>query len=132
MGGSLFRRAAVVQRVSYRLKRQVGCCVRRSKRTRAGSSCLRGGGTALKLYVRAVRYALVMVGFDTNERHYTGGRLLSFNARPWYDVSTAASNAKLASRVRSKHGLTLAVSGEVAQHSSLPGARAAPRWLWSA
>ena len=170
--------------------------------TRAGSSCLWGGGAALKLAGRARRAALVIAGLSLVKEHYTGGRLISFGARPavvrfaschfqrqsgcrlcskrtragarrlWrggadLELSAraprcagcgllrtfrgvlhgrgvyllrrvaaarrpaAASNAKPAAALEaSAHVLALAVSGEVAQHSSLWGARAAPRWFW--
>ena len=48
---SLLRHAAMVRRVSCRFLRQAGCRMR-SKRTRAGPSCLWGGGAARKRSMR--------------------------------------------------------------------------------
>ena len=106
-----------------------GCGVR-SKRTRAGSSCLWGGGAARKLSARA-RAALV--GLGTNEQRYAAGRLLLFVPCPWCGVPPAASETKAdAAWEASACALALAVSGEVAQHSSSSGVRASPLWLWLA
>ena len=91
-GALLFRRAAVVRHVSYRLKLEAGCRVR-SKRTRAGARSLSGGGAVLEV-PRARFVAPVVVGLNPIKKRCTGERLLSFGARPWCDVLAAASNAK--------------------------------------
>ena len=83
----------MVRRFSYRLQREAGCRVR-SKCTRDGFSCLWGDGAAPKLAGRARRAALDVVGLGPIEERRTGGRILSFGAQAWCDVSAAASNAK--------------------------------------
>ena len=124
---SLFWHLAVVRRVGCRLQRQAGCRVS-SNRTRAGSSCLWGGYAA-----RARLAALVAVCIGAMKERCTGGRRLSFDTRPWCDVSGAASNAKPAAAcAASAQAPALAISREEAQHSSLLRARASLRWLWSA
>ena len=117
---SLFWHLAVVRRVGCRLQRQAGCRVS-SNRTRAGSSCLWGGYAA-----RARLAALVAVCIGAMKERCTGGRRLSFDTRPWCDVSAAAPNAKLAAAcAASALALLLAFSKEEAQHSSLLRARLA-------
>ena len=98
-------------------------------RKRHCAGCLSGGGEIRELAARARRAALVVVVLRTMEGHCTGGRPLSFGARPWCDVRAVTSNAQPASRARDASATALAVSREVAKHASLPRARAVPRWL---
>ena len=69
---------------------------------------------------RARRPALVLVDLGPVEEHCTGERSLSFDARPWFDVSAAAWNAKSAAACEaSARAPVLAVSGEEVQYPSL-------------
>ena len=63
-------------------------------RERHCAGCLSGGGKTRKLAARARRAALAAVGVRAQEGHCTGGRPLSFGARPWCDVRAVASNAQ--------------------------------------
>ena len=68
---------------------------------------LLGQGAARELAARARRAALVVVDSGHVKGHCTGGRPLCFVARPWCDVSAAASNANakpaFAWHVRARH-----------------------------
>ena len=115
----------MARRASFRLQRQAG--YRACKRTRAGA-CSLWRGAALELAARARRAALVVFELGRTEGLCAGEKLLSFDMRPWCDVPASASNAKPAAACEvSARALALEVSGEEAQHSSLPHARAAPR-----
>ena len=63
-------------------------------RKRHCAGCLSGGGETRELAARARRAALVVICLRTMEGHCTGGRPLSFGARPWCDVRAVASNAQ--------------------------------------
>ena len=65
------------------------------------------------------------------EGHCTGGRPLSFGARPWCDVRAVTSNAQpaFAWHARKRHCAGCLSGG--GKHASLPRARAVPRWLRS-
>ena len=96
--------------------------------TRAGSSCLWGGGAALKLAGRARRAALVVVSVGPIEEFCTGGRLLSMarSRGATFQLPPPTSNAKPTTAcAASAHAPALAVSGEEAQYSSLLRARRA-------
>ena len=56
----------------------------------------RRGGAACKLYVRARRAALVVVGPGTVQQNCTSWGAFFFRARQWCDVPAAASNNRLA------------------------------------
>ena len=82
---------------------------------------------------------MIVVGLCPMIWRRTGERPFSFGARLWCDVPAAAFDAKpnvpaAPSRAScgTGGGLALTVSGEEGNHSSLPHARAAPHWLWSA
>ena len=66
----------------------------RGTRERHCAGCLSGGGETRKLAARARRAALVLFGLRTMKGYCTGGRPLSFGARPWCDVRAVASNAQ--------------------------------------
>ena len=63
-------------------------------RKRHCAGCLSGGGETRELAARARRAALVVMCLPTMEGHCTGGRPLSFGARPWCDVRAVTSNAQ--------------------------------------
>ena len=81
----------MVQRASCGLQYTVGC-VAWHARARHCTGCLSGRGAARELYAGARRVTLVVVGPCPMEGHCTSGRPPSFVARPWCDVSAAASN----------------------------------------
>ena len=58
------------------------------------AGCLPGGGDTRELAARARRVVLAAIGPRAIEWHCTGGRRLSFGARPWCDVRAVASNAQ--------------------------------------
>ena len=75
---------------------------------------------------------MVMVGARPAKACIDGEIILPFGARSWYNVLAAATN--LMPAPRGSHGAgasVLAVSENVAQHSSLLCVRAVPRSLWS-
>ena len=119
MGWSLFRCAAVVRRVSYRLQRQAGCraCALASHALALARSLERWRSTQA-CRARAPRRA----GYGRLRPHKerrTGGRLIRFGARPWYDVPAATFSANPATAcAASAHAPALAVSGEEVQYSS--------------
>ena len=53
--------------------------------------CLSGGGAVREIAACARRAVLVVVGLCPVKGHCTGGKPLSFGARPWCDVSATAS-----------------------------------------
>ena len=55
------------------------------------AGCLSGGGAARAHATRTRCVALVLIGLCVPESHCTSRRPLPFAARPWYDVSGAAS-----------------------------------------
>ena len=66
------------------------------------------------------------------QKHCSGGRPLSFGARPCCDVPAAASNTQQTFSWRTRERATaLAVSPDEAEHARLRCARAVPRWLYS-
>ena len=89
---SLLRCKTVVRRASCDLQRAAGIRVPRDERHCAG--CLSGGGETRELAARARRAALAAIGVRAMKGHCTGGRPLSFGARPWCDVRAVTSNAQ--------------------------------------
>ena len=79
-----------VQAVNFNAQPAFACPTR--ERHCAGS--LSGGGKTRKLAACARRATLVAIGLRDMERHYNGGRPLSFHARPWCDVRAVTSNAQ--------------------------------------
>ena len=64
--------------------------------------------------------------------HCTGGKPLSFVARPWYDVPAVASTLRSGlSRDTRTCATALAIAREEAQHASFPRVRTVPGGLWS-
>ena len=63
-------------------------------RERLCAGCLSGGGKSRELAARARCAALTAIGLRVVEGHRTGGRPLSFGARPWCDVRAVASNTQ--------------------------------------
>ena len=63
-------------------------------RRRSLARCLRGGGAALELPLRARRAAVVVVGPHAKSSHCAGEWAFSFGTSPWCDVPSAASNSK--------------------------------------
>ena len=86
---SLLRCKTVVRRASCGFHHAAGCRVHANERHCAG--CLSGGGETRKLAARARRAALAVIGVRAMKGHCTGGRPLSFGARPWCDVRAVAS-----------------------------------------
>ena len=74
-------------------------CACAHTRSRHCALSLWGGGAARALATRARCAALVGVAPCTVRGHCTSKKLLSFGARPCFDVPAAASNAKQAARL---------------------------------
>ena len=75
---------------------------------------------------------MAVVGACPAKARCDGEIILPFGARSWCNVLAAASNLMLAPRGSHGAGASVfAVSGNVAQHSSLLCLRAVPRSLWS-
>ena len=128
---SLLRRATVVQRASYGVRRQASSA-RIAQRTRAGARCLWEGDAALEPAACARNTVLIVVGPCPVEGHCADERPFSISACPWCDVPAAVSNAKPAPLVtRRTRAPSPAVFGEEAQHSKLRCVRAGPRLLRS-
>ena len=81
-----------VRRASCDLQRTAGFASPTRQRHCAG--CVSGGEKIRELAMRARRAALVAIGPCVTEGHCTGGRPLSFAARPWCDVRAVTSNAQ--------------------------------------
>ena len=90
---SLHRRATVVQRDSYGVRRQASSA-RIAQRTRAGARCLWEGDAALELAACARNTVLIVVGPCPVEGHCADERPFSICACLWCDVPAAVSNAK--------------------------------------
>ena len=104
----------------------------RAKRSQAG---LRSLSLGRRLCIRACcARAPRRAGCGCSKPHEgrrTGERPLSFGARLWCDVLATITNARPAAAYQAIAGEpALAASGEEAQHTSSPRARATPRWLW--
>ena len=114
-----------VRAVTY--KAQPGFAWHANKRHCAG--CLSGGGETRELAARARRAALVLAGLRSMEGYCTGGRPLSFGARPWCDVRAVASNAHpaFAWHANKRHFAGCLSGGGVTRN--LPRARAVLRCL---
>ena len=74
-------------------------------RERHCAACLSGGGAAREPAARTRRAALVVTSSNTAYGDCTGGRPLSFGARPWCDVPAMASNTRpaFAPQTRARH-----------------------------
>ena len=99
-------------------------------RKRHFAGCVSGGGKTRELAAHARRAALTAIDLRGTEGHCTGERLFISGARTWCDVRAVASNNQpdFAWPMCSRAAL-LAVSRMVANHASVPRARAALRWL---
>ena len=124
---SLFRRKTVVRRASCDLQQRSRHS--RGTRKRHCAGCLSGGGETRELAARARRAALVVVGFCAMKGHCTGGRPLSFGARPWCDVRAVTSNAQpaFAWHARKRHCAGCLSGG--GRTRKLAARAAVPRWL---
>ena len=66
------------------------------------------------------RAALAVIGLRDTVWHYTGGRPLSFDKRPWCDVRAVPATRRRHSRGTRTSATAVAVSQEVAKQASLP------------
>ena len=91
------------------------------------ATCLLGRGAARELAARARRAALAVVGPGSVKGHCAGGRSLCFDARPWCDVSAAASNPQpaFAWHVRTRHCADYLSSGGATRELAARARRAA-------
>ena len=127
----LRRRAAVVRRASYSLKRHTGSRMNQEAHARQHSLFRRRKRSTQKLAAFARRAALVVVELGPTRGHCTIKNPCRFGVRPWYDVLATAFNAKPAATCEpSVSSLALAVYQKSVQDSELLRARAAPRCLW--
>ena len=83
--------------------------------------CLWGRGAALELPSRVRRAALTVGGPYAKRRHWAGEMLLSFVARPWCNVSAAASDAKPVPRVLRSIGALCSLSLTTRRITKLAG-----------
>ena len=79
---SLLRRTSVVRRASCSPQRQASVACVAWRHRRACACCLWGGGSARNVSARARLVALVVVKSCPMDGRRTGGRLVSFDARP--------------------------------------------------
>ena len=92
------------------------------------ASCLSGGGAARELVAHGRRATVIVIDLGTANGHCTGGTPLFFVARPWCDVSAAASNPQpaFAWHVRARHFAACLSGGGGARELAARARRAAP------